>query len=252
MKQASMAAVAPQDIRAINSSLMMKVFCAFAALALLSLAISAGGKWFGRSIAMAGHTDDRTLHEIVIGNNVIAAPANAIRFERARRDGIAQRLDLYLRWPELEGYSEAARSDFNNVDGSRRIIFLSFEERMMSRDMSGRYAPIYSSMIVKPGVPGPSGITLYGFNELSGYLNETLAVAEIPGSEPFVARCLSGPNAEESLAPCERDIQIGDNLSLSYRFPKEFLGNWRELDIAVRKKAAAMLRTGDAGPRNGR
>ena len=95
---------------------MWRVFYAFAALALLSVAISVGGKWLGRSIAMAGHTDDTTIHEIVIGNNVISAPANAIRFERDRRDGVADRLDLYLHWPDMDGYSEAARDDFNHAE----------------------------------------------------------------------------------------------------------------------------------------
>ena len=41
---------------------------------------------------------------------------------------------------------------------------------MMSRDMSGRFAPIYSSLIVKPGKPGPGGIDVYAFIEKSGYL----------------------------------------------------------------------------------
>ncbi len=52
---------------------------------------------------------------MVIGNNVIAVPANIIRFEQARRDGIASRLDLYLRYPEMDGYSDAARDDFNHT-----------------------------------------------------------------------------------------------------------------------------------------
>ncbi|HEV2898566.1 MAG TPA: hypothetical protein VGX71_12165 [Pseudaminobacter sp.] len=242
MKQ-SMAANGP-EIRTVDSSLMFRVFCAFALLALLSAAISVGGKWFGRSMAMAGHTDDTTLHEIVIGNDVIAVPANAIRFERARRDGIASRLDLYLRWPDISGYSTAARDDFNHAGGSRRIIFLSFEERTMSRDMSGRFAPIYSSMIVKPGVSAPGGVMLYEFNGKSGYLNEVLAVAERPGDTPFVARCLSGPSADESLAPCERDVQVGENLSLAYRFPKELLAEWRALDAAVLAETSRILRTG--------
>jgi hypothetical protein len=232
------------EIRTVDSSLMFKVFCAFALLALLSAAISVGGKWFGSSMAMAGHTDNTTLREIVIGNDVIAVPANAIRFERARRDGIASRLDLYLRWPDMSGYSTAARDDFNHAGGSRRIIFLSFEERMMSRDMSGRFAPIYSSMIVKPGVSAPGGVVLYEFNGKSGYLNEVLAVAERPGDTPFVARCLSGPSADESLAPCERDVQVGENLSLAYRFPKELLAEWRALDAAVLAETSRILKTG--------
>jgi hypothetical protein len=244
MGQASALTAKPQNIRTLDSSFMLKVFYAFAALALLSLGISVGGKWFGRSIGLAGHTDNATLREIVIGNNVISAPANMIRFERARRDGVAQRLDLYMRWPDLDGYSDAARADFNHAKNARRIIFVSFEERMMSRDMSGRLQPIYASMVVRPAVAGPAGIALYEFSEQSGYLNEVLAVADRPGAEPFVARCLSGTSANESLAPCERDIHIGDDLSLSYRFPRELLGRWRELDDAIRRKAADMIRTG--------
>jgi hypothetical protein len=243
MKQAS--ALAPEQPvpAAVSSSFMMKVFWIFAVLALLSLGISAGGKWLGRSIALAGHTDDATPHEIVIGNNVISTAANMIRFDRQRRDGVAGRLDLYMRWPALDGYSDAARDDFNHAKNSRNIIFLSFEERMMSRDMSGRLEPIYLPMLVSPGQPGPGDTTLYAFDEKSGYLNEVLAIATRAESEPFVARCLQGDSAAESLAPCERDIHLGDNLSLSYRFPRELLGDWRKLDAAIRAKAAAMLKT---------
>ncbi len=232
-----------QQFRTVDSSLMMKVFYAFLLLALLSAGISAAGKWYGKAIALAGHTDSTTLREIVIGNNVIVAPDNMIRFERSRHDGTAERLDLYMRWPDLDGYTDAARADFNHAGDTRRIVFLSFGERMMSRDMSGRLAPIYSAMLDRPGKPGPAGITLYAFSEKSGYLNEMLAVAERPGTEPFVARCLSGATAAESLAPCERDIHLGNDLSLSYRFPEQLLGQWRELDEAIRLKAAAMLRT---------
>ena len=52
-----------------------------------------------------------------------------------------------------------------------------------------------------------------------------------------MARCLSGPSAEESLAPCERDIHVGDDLSLSYRFPAELLKDWQALDQAVQGQA---------------
>lgn len=242
--QASSLAEEPRSAGAISPSFVMKVFYVFAALALLSLAISVGGKWFGRSIALAGHTDDTTLRQIVIRNNVISAPANTIRFDRQRRDGVAERLDLYLRWPALDGYSDAARDDFNHATGARNILFLSFEESIMSRDMSGRLEPIYSAMLVSPGKAGPGGTTLYAFNEKSGYLNEVLAVAVRPDGETFVARCLVGESAAESLAPCERDVHVSDNLSLSYRFPREFLGDWQKLDAAVRAKAASMLGAG--------
>lgn len=226
----------------VNSAMAVKVFYGFAVLAALSVAISAGGRWFGHTIALAGYSDDTSLREIVIGDDAITAPANAIRFEKARHDGIADRLDLYFRWPEMDGYSEAARAAFNNADGSKRIVFLTFEPRTMKRDMSGRLGPIYDALTVKPGVPGPNGTTLFGFTESSGYLNEVLAVAARPGESAFVARCLSGIEADESLAPCERDVFVGKDLSLTYRFPRELLGDWRALDEAVVARANMMLR----------
>lgn len=228
---------------AIDSSFMMKVFCVFAVLALLSLGISIGGKWLGRSISLAGHSEDSTQHEIVIGNNVISAAANMIRFGGQRHDGAANRLDLYLRWPQLDGYSAAARDDFNNTKGSSNIIFLSFEPRMMSRDMSGRLEPIYRSMLVAPGQPGPGGTQVYEFSEESGYLNERLVTAYDKQGTVFAARCLN-ESAELSLAPCERDIHLGDGLSLTYRFARELLADWETLDEAIRMKAASMLKTG--------
>jgi hypothetical protein len=242
MKQAAIAD--GPEFTVVDSMLMKRVFYAFAVLALLSIAISLGGKWFGHSIAMAGYTDDPTIHQVVIGNNVIVVPANTIRFAQARRDGIAPRLDLYLRYPQMDGYSEAASGDFNHTGTAKNIIFLSFEQQMMSRDMSGRFAPIYSALIVQPGIPGPGGTTVYSFNDKSGYLNEVLVVGKRQGKDPFVARCLSGPNAGESLAPCERDIHVGGDLSLTYRFPKEFLGDWQAMDAAIAAEAAHVLKTG--------
>lgn len=227
-----------------RSRFMARVFLAFLALAALSAVISVAGKWWGRSIAMAGHTDDTTIREVVIGNNVLVVPANMIRFETARRDGVTARLDLYARWPQMDGYSNAARDDFNHAGDTRSILFLSFDEPIMSRDMTGRFEPIYRALIDGKGRAGPGGLTVYRFSEKSGYVDEVLVVGDEDGPAPFVARCLSGPAARESLAPCERDIQVADGLNLTYRMPAELAGSWREVDAAVKKLAAGLLRTG--------
>lgn len=232
-----------QTVEAVDSAFMLKIFYSFLLLAGFSVLINFGGKMLGRSIVMAGHTDDRSIVEVVIGNNVLAVPVNEIRVQQDRRSGVASRLDTYLRWPSLEGYTNETRDDFNHVDGSRNIIFASFREQMMSRDMSGRMAPIYNALIVKPGVPGPNGVMLYGFREKSGYMNEVLAVAERGGAEPFVARCLTGESGKTSLAACERDIHIGDDLSMTYRFPDRLLADWRALDASMSAYARKRLKT---------
>lgn len=227
-----------------NPRFMLRVFQVSVALLLLSLGIAGAGHWLGGSMATAGHSESTQTHEIVLGNNVLTVPENAIRFEAARRSGVMHRLDLYLRWPELEGYTRATRDDFNHTDGARRIVFLSFEERMMSRDMSDRFEPIYAHVVDPQSFDGPNGIRFHGFTPESGYQNEALAVADDPsGARRFVARCLSGPAARESLAPCERDIAIGDEMSLTYRFPAELLGEWQALDMAITAKAKSFLQT---------
>lgn len=242
------AAVGNADFKIRDSRLAMNTLYSLALLALVSVSISIAGKWFGHKIALGGHTQNLSTHEIVIGNNVITVPANMIRFERARRDGVAARLDLYLRYPQMNGYSETARDDFNRTGTGKNIVFLAFEEQVMSRDMSGRFAPIYSALIAQPGRPGPGGTTVFDFAESSGYLNETLVIAERAVGAPFVARCLKESVAEQALAPCERDILVGERLSLTYRFPRQMLADWQELDAAVAKAAAGILKTGIRPP----
>jgi hypothetical protein len=229
----------------VRSAFVLRVFAAFLVLALLSGLISVGGKLAGRSIAMAGHTDVATPREIVIGNDVLNVPSNMIRFEAARRDGVASRLDLYLRWPQMDGYSAAAKDDFNRADGAGTILFLGFEEKTMSRDMSGRFEPIYRALIDEPGRPGPAGLTVYDFAQKSGYVDEVLVVGDADTQNPFVMRCLAKAAARESLAPCERDIHVGRGLSLTYRMPAGLAGSWREVDAAVRAAAARFLQTGE-------
>jgi hypothetical protein len=231
------------DLKVADSGMMVRVFYIFAALAAISGAISLAGTFLGSSIAAVGHTEDRTPVEIVVGNNVFSVPSNMIRFEEARRGGEAQRLDLYALWPTMAGYTNDERDAFNNRTRQRRVIFLTIEPQQMSRDMSGRLEPIYRKVVELPGAVGPAGLRRYAFSASSGYVDEELVVGERPGRASFVARCLTGASAETSLAGCERDVHLGERLSLSYRFPEELLENWAALDAAVAAKAAELLRS---------
>jgi hypothetical protein len=233
------------NVAGVDHAFLLRVFYVFVALAIASALIAAAGRWLGPSITLGGYSDDPTPREIVIGNNVLSVPANAIRFSEARHDGVAARLDLYLRWPDLTGYSNAAREDFNDTNGRKDILFLSFEPQRMSQDMSGRFQPIYRSLIVEPGKPGEGGITLYDFKPDTGYVNEVLAVGPGSEGEPFVARCLAGAASRGSLAPCQRDVLVGKGLSLNYRFPRKLLAEWQSLDKSVFAKAGSFIRTSE-------
>ena len=53
-----------------------------------------------------------------------------------------------------------AAGTITTLGGSRSIVCLSIEEQIMSRDMSGRFEPIYRQLIVPQGKPGPAGVIL--------------------------------------------------------------------------------------------
>lgn len=225
-----------------ESRVFARVFYAFLSLVVLSVIINFGGRYLGPLIAMGGHTDDTTVREIVIGNDVLSLPSNMIRFSAQRRNGVATRVDLYLKWPEMVGYSAKTRQDFNFTAAKRQVLFLSIEAKTMSRDMSGRFLPIYSALIEQPGKAGPAGLTIHQFRPESGYTDEELIVSSGEGDAPgFVARCLTTHAAKEMAGACERDIQFGNGLQLLYRFPRDLLGEWRALDASVKSFAAGHL-----------
>lgn len=232
-------------IEQVGANFMMKVFYAFLALAVLSIGISYAGKSIGRTIALAGHTTDTTVQGVVIGGEMLAVPSSMIRFASERRSGDARKLDIYLSWPNLNGYSEEERALFNHAMADHRIIFATFEPRSMTRDMTHRLNSIYRLLIEEPGEPVEAGLVAHRFIEASGYGDEMLIVDPARFRAPFVVRCLSGKEANAALAPCERDIDVGNNLSMRYRFPRALLKDWHTLDASMQEFAAQTLQPSD-------
>jgi hypothetical protein len=227
----------------VESQFFHRVFYVFAGLAVLSLLISFVGREVGARLSMGGHTDVTGIHEVVIGNDVLTVSANRIRYPEQRRNGIAGRLDLYALWPDMQGFTEENRLAFNNADPSKPLIFLSFEPRSLSRDMSGRLAPIYRQMIKGPGELLPNGLTRYDLPADAGFVDEAILVGQRDDGTEFVARCLK-PGAEQTaVAGCDRDIHVGQDMAMMARFPSSLLDNWKTLDLALSTFAAQTLRT---------
>ena len=85
---------------------------------------------------------------------------------------------------------------------------------------------------------GPSGLLLYEFRSGVGYDNEFLAVHH---GEDFtwVARC---QNEADGITPtCLRDINLGESLSVRYRFALTHLAQWQAIESIVRTKVSEFL-----------
>jgi hypothetical protein len=221
----------------------IRLLMALAALAVVTVAIHVGGRFAGKALARGGHTTNTQTYSITIGDNLLAAPANMIRFKNQRYSGVQERLDLYFLFPSMTGYTNETRDWFNDLKtDDRQLVFVGIGERQMSRDMSGRFEPIYATITRPSGAAPEFGLESYEFLASAGYGNDTLLVGPAEdGKSRYVVRCLDGEDAAVALTACERDIHVGDNLSLTYRFPKSMLGEWRVLETNIRAFALGVM-----------
>ncbi|OBZ96396.1 membrane protein [Pararhizobium polonicum] len=203
-------------------------------LAALTAAISLAGRWYGDRLALAGHTTSTEANDIFIGQDHLRLPSNVIRFEQQRITGIAERADLYLTWPGLQGYTDETRARFNDVNHPESLIFLDISQSTMSRDMSGRIEPIYQHLFEGAPLPGPAGLVRHDMKANSGYGQEVFFTANRDSDTPYAVRCIlpATPDLSTS-ADCQRDIHAGRDLVVLYRFSSQLLPQWQAIDSAV-------------------
>lgn len=202
--------------------LKLTAICLF--LALVTLAFSLSGRWFGKNLALAGQTTSTEIQDIFIGQDHLKLPANVIRFAEQRVTGRAERVDLYLTWPDLKGYSVENSHVFNDVAKSDGLIFLQIAQSTMSRDMSGRLEPIYRQLFDGAPLPGPAGLERHRMQATSGYQQETFFTGRRQGYATFTVRCIMPADAAHATsADCQRDIHVGNDLVVLYRFSSELL-----------------------------
>ena len=218
-----------------SNRLLTRLTIGVAALASLTIAISVGGRMLGERIALAGHTENTAAIDIIIGQDQVRLPANTIRFEEQRQTGRAERVDLYLTWPEMSGYSNATRSRFNDASQPESLIFLNLSQSTMSKDMSGRLGPIYSHLFDDRPEPGPAGLTLQRLKENTGYGDEVFFTGILPDGSDYAVRCMMPADESQSTgADCQRDIHVGRDLSVLYRFSSRLLPQWQAMEARVR------------------
>lgn len=221
----------PQPL--ISKELLRKVGMCIGGLGFLTVILSLGGRMIGEQIVMSGHSVDTTPVSITVNGNAIALPANAIRFEEQREGGTHERVDAYFTWPELEGYTHENRKHFNDIGSSQNLVFLTLSARTMPMDMSARLQPVYSRLTEGGQQSKQSGLLAYAFDEDTRYAGEILYVGARDGEPAFAVRCLRDDSMPTGSHSCLRDINVGRDLSVTYRFSRRLLPDWRRLDAAV-------------------
>ena len=208
-------------------------------LLLVTATIVLAVRLFGAEIAKAGHSVDSGLRQVVIGNDVMDVPGNVIRFRTQRRSGNSDRLDLYFYWPEMAGYSDRLAEQFNSPEVNPAILFVNVEPRDMTQDMTGRVEPIYSKFLIGTESNEGHGLRRRALSASGGFAGEDLWY-ETGSPYPFTARC-TRPGEQAATPYCLRDIHMGRDLSVTYRFHLSLISEWMALETAVRAEINAML-----------
>lgn len=202
------------------------------ASAIALVAVIAAGVFGPRLLQSTQSTLDTPL-QIIIGNEVLSVSENMVWHAGQRRPGVAERIDLYLYWPERSGFTRALIAEFADTNPvTTQVAIISIAKRQGFLDMAARFQPVYSKASDRNAtVYASDGLHAKPLNPALGYIDETLFFAA-PGAyadkPAFIARCndpASGTSA--LLLACEMDLFFGGNLEAKVRFPASFLEQWR-------------------------
>ncbi len=222
----------------ISPKILKKLFIIALTFLIAAMGMFATVHFFGDSLSRAGHSSSTHNLEIIVGNEYLTVPANKVRFYSQRNSGAYKKLDLYLHWPSLSGFTDNLSADFNDSKDNTKLVFVSIEPRNMSFDMSGRVAPIYAQFFEGKPIPSHSGLVKQELSEKGGFIDEDLYYAA-SSPYPFATRCV---REVASTTPfCIRDIHVGKNLMLTYRFHQKHLPAWIELEQSIRALTKAMI-----------
>jgi hypothetical protein len=190
-------------------------------------------------VALAGKTSDPTPVAFTIAGETLTVPGNALRAASARDGGSVDRVELLLHWPGLTGFTDADADAFRDSSSLAPLIHVTIAPRDTPLDMDDRLSPVYAHYFAGEPLAGPSGLTGRNMTADSGYRGEEVYYAET-GPVRFAARCIAEASAEVP-ATCIRDVNVGRNLSMLYRFNRFYLGDWAAMDRDLKAAVASFL-----------
>ena len=174
-----------------------------------------------------------------IGATLFNVPAAAIRVKIQRHSGAQERVDLNFAFPSLQAPDAPKHVSTESVEAVQPIdrIFLSISAHHDSLAPDARVRTIYPRYLEEAATPGKDGLTMRAFRDGSPYGNEDLFFASTPNIN---ARCTRDA-ATPGMCLSERRIEGAD---LTFRFPRSWLGNWREVADAMDRLTRQLHGTG--------
>ncbi|MDP2619188.1 MAG: hypothetical protein Q8P46_03280 [Hyphomicrobiales bacterium] len=168
-----------------------------------------------------------------VAGEVFAVPADLVRFPPGAAGGSqtvqTARIGLVVGWRRLPGFEAAPGGP------GLHLALIAGDDPVSART---RLERIYRPFFEGEEFAGPDGLVGRRLARSSGYGGETLFYESAPadagnaGGQVFLIRCGSETNSPAP-AICLRRLALSPELQVEYRFRKDRLAQWREIDAAV-------------------
>jgi hypothetical protein len=173
---------------------------------------------------------------VSVGATLFNVPTAAIRRKIQRHSGPQERVDLSFVFPSLEAPDAPKHVSADTIEDKvqpidRIFVSISAHRDALAPDM--RVRTIYPRYLDQAATPINDGLTMRAFRDGSPYANEDLFSAVTPG---FNARC-----TRDGLTPgmCLSERRV-DGADLTFRFPRSWLSQWRDVANAMDRLTAQM------------
>jgi hypothetical protein len=173
---------------------------------------------------------------VSVGATLFNVPTAAIRRKIQRHSGPQERVDLSFIFPSLEPPDAPKHVSADTIEEKvqpidRIFVSISVHHDSLAPEM--RVRTIYPRYLEPASTLVEDGLTMRTFREGSPYANEDLFSAATP---TLNARC-SRDGQTPGMCLCERRV---DGADLTFRFPRGWLSQWRDVANAMDRLTAQM------------
>ena len=180
---------------------------------------------------------------VSVGATLFNVPTAAIRRKIQRHSGPQERVDLSFVFPSLEPPEAPKHVSADTVEEKVQPIdriFVSISAHHDTLAPDTRVRTIYPRYLEQAATPVDDGLTMRAFRDGSPYANEDLFSATTPSLN---ARC-----TRDGLTPgmCLSERRV-DGADLTFRFPRSWLSQWRDVANAMDRLTAQMQRAEGLG-----
>lgn len=168
--------------------------------------------------------------EAIVGGTRFLIPENYTRYPSQRSGGVQPEIDMHALLPDFAPYTPDREDEFADNSASSPAIFFTLQPSENMLPAERRLKEVYSRYLVsaKPE-RDETGLEKFSFKPDSGYKDQDLLVGTDSDGRLVLLTCQQKTDLNES-PNCTRTLLLTQSLSLTYRYKRAHLPEWRRID----------------------